>query len=100
MRSIHRKNLEFQLKEVKEELDKESRAKVDAIRAKKLAEDQALEYETQLDEAKLVMKAKIISCFVNKDMLYCEPFHRKLRHVVKKMRDIWLLIFVYSKIYV
>ena len=59
---IFRKNLEFQLKEVKENLEKESRAKVDAVRAKKLAEDQAIEYETQLDEAKMVLTTSTLLC--------------------------------------
>ena len=48
--------MEFQVKELKENLEKETRAKVDAIRVKKLAEDQAMEYEAELDEAKMVMR--------------------------------------------
>ena len=74
--------MEFQLKELKEELDKESRAKVDAIRAKKLAEDQALEYEAQLDEAKLVIKVTITFYQVNKDIHYCESFCKITRYIV------------------
>ena len=76
---IFRKNLEFQLKEVKENLEKESRAKVDAVRAKKLAEDQAIEYETQLDEAKMVLMTSTLLCKkINNSKMYKANYSTKL----------------------
>ncbi|XP_065065526.1 myosin heavy chain-like isoform X2 [Rhopilema esculentum] len=50
-----KKNLEFQIKELTDQVDKEIRAKQDNIKMRKLAEEQTLEYESQLDEAKMAI---------------------------------------------